>query len=80
MATQDSKHDNPMNKGRRQPSTGKKKKREHIGRFKLFLHKRINTCTNVCAHVMPFMCTVVTVHAICEGPSHPEVSLRTHGL
>ena len=49
----------------------KKKKKEHIGRFKLFLHRGINTlhefsctCNAVCVHVT---CTVVTVHAICEG-------------
>ena len=50
---------------------GRKKKEEHIGRFKLFLHRGINNvhefscmCNAVCVHVT---CTVVTVHAICEG-------------
>ena len=46
-----------------------RKKEEHIGRFKLFLHKGINnvheflhTYNATCVHV-----TVITVHTICEG-------------
>ena len=47
------------------------KKDEHMGRFKLFLHSQINTMHKflwtynaVCVHAT---CTVVTMHAICEG-------------
>ena len=47
------------------------KRRQPNGRFKLFLHKEINTlheysCTpnSVFVHVT---CSVLTVHAICEG-------------
>ena len=46
-------------------------KEENIGRFKLFLHRGINsvhkflcTCNTVCMHIT---CTVVTVHGIFEG-------------
>ena len=40
----------------------RKKKEEHIDRFKLFLHTRINTM-----HEFSFTCNAVCVHAICEG-------------
>ena len=57
-----------MNKTRRQPST-RQRKDKHVGRFKLFLHRRINTvhefsCTRnaVCVHVMY---TVLTVRKLC---------------
>ena len=46
------------------------KKKEHTGRFKLFLHRGINnvhkflcTCNAVCLRIT---CMVVTVCAICE--------------
>ena len=50
-----SKHDNMMNERRKQPNAGQKKE-EHIGRFKSFLSRGINTVTY----------TIVTVHTICE--------------
>ena len=50
-----SKHDNMMNERRKQPNAGQKKE-EHIGRFKSFLNRGINTVTY----------TIVTVHTICE--------------
>ena len=55
---QSSKHDNTMNKRRRQPSTEEKKKEEHTGRFKLFLHREINTVHKFCVHVTPFARTL----------------------
>lgn len=68
---QGSEHDNLINKKKRQPSTGQKKKDKRIGRFKLFLHGGISTlhkcscmCNAFCVHVTY---TVVTMHAICEG-------------
>ena len=66
---QGSKHGNTTNNGMRQPSTGEKK--EQIGKFKLFLHRGIDTvhkfacaCNAFCVHVTY---TIVTVHAIYEG-------------
>ena len=49
---------------------GRKKRRTYwLNRFKLFLHRGINTrhnnwCNAVCMHVTY---TIVTIHAICEG-------------
>ena len=57
-ARQGSKHDNTSNEKWCQPSTGQKKE-EHIGQFKLFLHRGIDTM-----HKFLWMCNVKW---ICEG-------------
>ena len=48
----------------RQPNTGQKGKDEHIGRFKLFLLREINTMYEfLCTPVMPFMLCTTFVKA-----------------
>ena len=51
----ESKHDNAVI-GRRQPSTGQKRKDKHIERFKLFLNRGINT-------LHKFLCMCNSLHA-----------------
>ena len=51
------KHDNMMNKGRRQSSTGQEKKKRFVNSNYFYTEESIS-CTNFCALVTLFACTL----------------------
>ena len=64
-------HDNRMNKKRRQPSTGQKKKDQHVDRFNLFLLRKINAVHEFLSMINTVYgsvrCMVVIVHKIVKA-------------